>query len=449
MDVISLLPQFGSFFYTVVTFVVALSVIVAVHEYGHYIVGRWSGIHAEVFSIGFGPVLWSRVDKRGTRWQIALLPFGGYVRFLGDADAASGKDSAAMEAAQADPAHLRSTMHGAPLWARSATVVAGPVFNFVLSALVFAGIFLSSGTARDPLTVGELDATPWPSGTLQAGDELLAMGGVDVPSLDDAEGWRTFRDSVPLQDLLSYRVGRDGTEMEIEGPYPWPSLVQSIAPRSAAVSAGLQPGDAIVGIDGHQIFAFDQLKDAVEGGEGMPMELTVMRDGREMSLTLTPRPTDEPQADGGFATQWRIGIGGGMVITPAKESIGIVKALTGGVTQVWTVIETSLSGLKHMIIGNISTCNLSGPIGIAETSGTMASQGLISFITFIAVLSTAVGMLNLFPIPALDGGHLMFYAYEAVTGRPPNDKIMRLLMTLGIAAILSLMLFSLSNDIFC
>lgn len=449
MDAVSLLPQFGSFFYTLISFVVALSVIVFVHEYGHYIVGRWSGIHAEVFSIGFGPVLWSRADKRGTRWQIALLPFGGYVKFLGDADAASGKDADAMDAAEADPALLRRTMHGAPLWARSATVAAGPVFNFVMSALVFAAIFMVQGTARDPLTVGSIEQTPWSQEGLQAGDELISIGGVDVPSFDDAEGWGGFSDAVPQQDVLAYEVRRNGQLQTVDGPYLWPSLVQSIAPRSAAADAGLRPGDAIVSLNLQPIFAFDQLKAAVESGNGAPIALQVNRGGELLEMTLVPRPTDEPQPDGGFKTQWRIGVVGGMVIEPASETLGAGKALTGGVTQVWTVIGTSLSGLKHMITGAISTCNLSGPLGIAETSGTMASQGAQSFITFIAVLSTAVGMLNLFPIPALDGGHLMFYAYEAVTGRPPSDSAMRLLMTVGIAAILTLMLFSLSNDIFC
>ena len=136
----ALIPQFGGLIWTLLAFVIALSVIVAIHEYGHYIVGRWSGIHADVFSLGFGPVIYSRYDKRGTKWQIAALPFGGYVKFAGDADAASGKDVAAMEAVEADPKRLRATMHGAPLWARAATVAAGPVFNFALSILVFAAI---------------------------------------------------------------------------------------------------------------------------------------------------------------------------------------------------------------------------------------------------------------------------------------------------------------------
>ena len=148
-------------------------------------------------------------------------------------------------------------------------------------------------------------------------------------------------------------------------------------------------------------------------------------------------------------SKWRIGIAGGLVFQPATTTVGPVNALSAGAVQVWAVIDTSLSGLKHMITGAISTCNLSGPLGIAETSGAMASQGVQSFIWFIAVLSAAVGLLNLFPIPALDRGHLMFYAYEAVVRKPPSDMAMRVLMTLGIAAILSLMVFALGNDILC
>jgi len=154
LDIVGIFAQFGSVFGTLVAFVVALSVIVAIHEYGHYIVGRWSGIKADVFSLGFGPVLFSRFDKHGTKWQVAALPFGGYVKFAGDANAASGKDEEAMAEAAQDPEKLRHTMHGAPLWARAATVLAGPVFNFALSIIIFTAVGLNVGTPRDPLTVG-------------------------------------------------------------------------------------------------------------------------------------------------------------------------------------------------------------------------------------------------------------------------------------------------------
>ncbi|MEX5565047.1 RIP metalloprotease RseP [Pseudophaeobacter sp. 1A16562] len=449
MDIVTLLPQFGGFLYTIGSFVVALSVIVAVHEYGHYIVGRWSGIHAEVFSLGFGPVLFSRVDKRGTRWQIALLPFGGYVKFLGDADAASGKDSAAMEAAANDPTRLRQTMHGAPLWARSATVAAGPVFNFVMSVIIFSVLAMTQGTLRDPLAIGTLVPLPGIENQLREGDELVAIEGVAIPDEAGAMSWGEFRDQLPMVQPMEYQVRRDGQLVSVQGPFLSPPHVRAVAPRSAASDAGLQAGDVITGVDGEPIFAFDQLKQTVEQADGRVLLLDVWRQGQELELALAPRRTDEPQPDGSFATRWRIGVVGGQAFEPATEVGGVGESLVAGASQVWSVIDMSISGLTHMITGAISTCNLSGPIGIAETSSAMASQGAVSFIRFIAVLSTAVGLLNLFPVPALDGGHLVFYAYEAVTGRPPSDGAMRILMTLGIAMILSLMVFALGNDLFC
>ncbi|GFE50127.1 zinc metalloprotease [Roseobacter cerasinus] len=449
MDIFTLIPQFGGLVWTIAAFVVALSVIVAIHEYGHYIVGRWSGIHADVFSIGFGPVLWSHVDRRGTRWQIAALPFGGYVKFAGDANAASGKDEAAMAEAQADPARLRATMHGAPLWARTATVAAGPIFNFALSIVVFAAVIVTSGVSRDPLTVGELRPLPVEIRGLQTGDEIIGINGEAIPSTEDAVAYSAFIDALPLQPQLDYTVVREGSERIVRGAYLLPPLVSAVTPQSAALGAGLEVDDVIIVVDDTPIFAFDQLKEKVEGGNGAPLALRVWRDGEELDMTLTPRRVDEPQPGGGFATQWRIGIAGGLAFEPATETPGVGAALASGARQTVRIIEGSLSGLAHMITGAISTCNLSGPIGIAQTSGAMASQGAQSFIWFIAVLSTAVGLLNLFPVPALDGGHLVFYAYEAVAGKPPSDKALQVLMTLGFATVLSLMLFALGNDVFC
>lgn len=448
MDISALFSAFGGTAWTLFFFVLALSVIVAIHEYGHYIVGRWSGIQADVFSIGFGPVLWSRMDKRGTRWQIAALPFGGYVKFAGDANAASGKDEAAMEEAQADPAALRRTMHGAPLWARAATVAAGPVFNFALSIMVFAIVGYSNGVIRDPLTVGELRPLPAEVQELQSGDVVLAIEGATVPSIND-DAYSDFMSDLPQKPQLEYTIEREGSERVVMGPYLRPPLVSSVSPQSAAVAADLERGDVITAVDGAPIFAFGQIKEAVEGSDGRSLNLTVWRDGTLSEKVLTPKRVDEPQPEGGFVTQWRIGIASGNAFEPATEAPGVGEAITGGVAQTWRIISGSVSGLGYMITGAISTCNLSGPIGIAQVSGTMASQGLESFIWFIAVLSTAVGLLNLFPIPALDGGHLVFYAYEAVTGKPPSDGALRVLMTVGLALVLSLMVFALGNDLFC
>ncbi|WP_323784565.1 RIP metalloprotease RseP [Thalassovita sp.] len=446
MDIISQIPVFGGVLSTLLAFVAALSVIVAVHEYGHYIVGRWSGIKAEVFSLGFGPVLFSRVDKRGTRWQLALLPFGGYVKFLGDSNAASvGGDEAVLQEISADQS--RNTMLGAPLWARTATVAAGPVFNFILSIAVFTLIGFSNGMVKDPLTVGNLHPMPEVL-ALQPGDELVSIAGIDVPSYND-EAFSDFFDALPLQRQLDYVVRRNDALVTLSAPYPMPAAIRQLAPRSAAYEIDLKVGDVITSVDGEPVFAFAQLKDAVESGEGKPLALTVWRAGETLDFTLSPRRVDEPQPDGGFQTNWRIGIVGAMLMEPATESPGIGTAVLNGISLTWDIVRSSLSGLYHIITGAISTCNMSGPLGIAEVSGAMASQGTQSFVYFIGVLSTAVGLLNLFPIPILDGGHLAFYGYEAISGRPPSERALNIMMRAGLALILGLMLFALTNDIFC
>ncbi|SHH74814.1 RIP metalloprotease RseP [Marivita hallyeonensis] len=446
MDIAALLPQFGGVIWTILAFLIALSVIVAIHEYGHYIVGRWSGIDADVFSLGFGPVLFSRVDKRGTKWQFALLPLGGYVKFKGDSNASGGKDDEAM-AALSD-AERRRTMNGAPLWARAATVAAGPVFNFALSILIFTGVFMLRGEVSDPVAVGELRAVP-SQNELQVGDELVAINGVPLPDFEEPDAFDTFLRELPVAEHLDYTVIRDDGQQVVEGPYVFPPVATQIIPRSAADDAGFRPGDIVTAINGEDVFAFDQLREAVEGSNGNTLGLTVWRDGDYRDLELTPRRTDEPQSDGSFKTVYRMGIVGGMFFEPATEFAGPFSAFSAGIQQTGRIIEGSLSGLYHMVTGAISTCNLSGPIGIAETSGSMASQGTASFIWFIAVLSTAVGLLNLFPIPVLDGGHLVFHAYEAVTGKPPSDVALRRLMAVGLTMLLSLMLFAVSNDLFC
>ena len=470
MDIIGFLPQFGSIFMTLLAFVVALSAIVAVHEYGHYIVGRWSGIKAEVFSLGFGPVLFSRMDRHGTRWQMAALPFGGYVKFLGDANAASvGGSTAVVDGnpileAQTFDKHLtdqaevehralhltsRNTMLGAPLWARSATVAAGPIFNFILSFFVFAGILLFNGQPITPLTVSALPAFPDAiEQQLLPGDRILSVEGT---ALNYPDGLSAAIATVPSKPSVAYEVERDGARMTVLGPQPRPAVVQSITPRSATDDGSMKIGDVIVSMNGTPVYQFNDMIEIVNAIRDQPIELEVWRNGETFTETLTPRLVAIPQDDGSMRDEPKLGIGnGGLFFEPATTKVGILESMRLAISQVWFIIKQSINGLKQMIIGNINTCNLSGPVGIAETSGSMASQGTLSFISFIAVLSTAVGLLNLFPIPVLDGGHLCFHAYEAVTGKMPSDTALRIFMMLGIALIGSMMVFAIGNDLlFC
>jgi len=444
MDLLALIPQFGNLAFTIAAFVIALLTIIFVHEFGHYIIGRWSGIKADVFSLGFGPVLWHRTDQYGTKWQLAAIPFGGYVKFRGDSNAASAKDDKTIKALSAE--ELRETMHGAPLWARASTVAAGPIANFILAVAVFFGLALYSGNVKEPLTVGEL--LPMPNGTydLRVGDQVIEIAGNEISDLATMEG---LDDRLPIQETLPYIVIRSGKEVEITGPFTYPPMVNFLVPRGAAYEAGLKVGDVITAIDGREIIAFSQLKQAVEGSEGRDLALSVWRQGDIIDITLTPRSSDEPQDDGGFESYWRIGVALDFMFEPEREIVGFGEAIEYGFTSVQRIITDTLSGLYHVITGSISTCYLTGPVGIAETSGAMASQGLDDFVYFIAFLSTAIGLMNLLPIPVLDGGHLVFHVYEATVGRPPHEGVFRVLMTIGLVFVLGFMVFALGNDVAC
>ncbi|MGJ8583158.1 MAG: RIP metalloprotease RseP [Marinosulfonomonas sp.] len=443
MELFNLLSSFGSLIFTLVSFVVALLIIVAVHEYGHYIVGRWTGIYAEVFSLGFGKVLWSRHDKRGTKWQIAAMPFGGYVKFQGDANAASGADSEAIAAMNAE--QRRHSMHTAPLWARAATVAAGPVFNFILSILIFAAIIGWRGFAADPLTIADLRPVPIEQG-LEVGDEIIAIAGKPTPLLEAFDG---YIDSLPEEPELQYDIRRDGQDMTVTGPFPYPPLVTSLSQRSAALDADIEVGDFILEANDTPIATFSQLRTIVGSSDGQPISLEVWRDGEVINTTITPKRADLPLADGGFETRWLIGITGGMAFEPKTASPGPIEAVQYGAQQTYFIIKSSLSGIVHMISGQISTCNMSSPIGIAQATGAAASQGFSSFLWLVAVLSTAIGFMNLLPIPVLDGGHLVFQFYEAIFRRPPNDKAMQVMMSVGLALLLTVMLFAVFKDVTC
>jgi regulator of sigma E protease len=244
-------------------------------------------------------------------------------------------------------------------------------------------------------------------------------------------------------------VERGGQRVTFEGPYPFPPIADAVQPQSAAAEAGLREGDVVLSVDGAEVQSFNQLRDIVGASEGRALTLTLWRAGETVTTTLAPRRMDLPLPEGGFETRWLLGLSGGVVFEPETRTPGPVEALGLAASQVGFVIETSLSGLWHMITGAISACNLRGPIGIAETSGAAAAQGVDSFVWFLAILSVAVGLMNLFPVPVLDGGHLVFHAWEAVTGKPPSERVLKALMSVGLALLLTLMVFALSNDLFC
>ncbi|MEO0358416.1 MAG: RIP metalloprotease RseP, partial [Pseudomonadota bacterium] len=237
--------------------------------------------------------------------------------------------------------------------------------------------------------------------------------------------------------------------LDVTGPYPYPAFAFGVNPQSAAIDAGLSAGDVILSVNGTDVISFSDLQHVVARAEGSALTLDIWRDGVAFSTQLSPRKVDIPRPDGGFDQRWLIGITGGLFFEPETETLGPWPAVTAATQRTGDIIQSSLSGLWHILTGAISTCNLSGPVTIAETSGQMATMGTITFLSFIAVLSTAIGLMNLFPIPMLDGGHLVFYAYEAVTGRTPSDRAYQVLMVAGFSLVMTLMTFALITDIFC
>ncbi len=442
MDTIASIPLIGGFLSTVLPFVVVLGIVVFVHEFGHYIVARWCGIRSEVFSIGFGPVLWSRRDRRGTLWQVAALPLGGYVKYVGDADGASRTDADALEKMSAEErAH---SFHGATVWRRMLAVLAGPAFNFLLTIVVFTGLSLWQGVPTERPTIGGIEALPGVEQPLRAGDVLLAVNGTPVKGFED---FYAAAEAMPSPGPMHIRIERDGATLEVDAPYLMPPLVKGVGPLSPASEAGLRPGDFIEKVDGKDVASFEDLRTMVLASGGRTLPLTVWRDGAVLTLSITPKEQDTEDGKGGFERRVMIGVAGAPIYLPATVTPAPWTAVGFGVERMGSVIVQSLNGMRAMLTGAIGADNLQGPLGIAMVSGQTAAQGLPAFIVLIGMISTAIGLLNLFPIPILDGGHFMAFVIEAVRGRPPSAAVMQVAMSIGLGLILLLMVFATYNDI--
>lgn len=431
-QIIDLLPTLAL---SVSSFILAILVIVTVHELGHYLVGRWRGIGAEVFSVGFGPELAAFTDRRGTRWRLALLPLGGYVKFNGDASAASApsgeKGGGSFEAAS--------------LPSRALTVAAGPAVNFLFAILLIAGAAWWSGVADEEPRIGALRPFPVETG-LARGDIVRGVAGREVSSyLELIE----LSAELPSGDPLPWAVERGGERIIVPGPRPLPPLIERVNPASPAHRAGLEPGDVIIGMNGSPVSDFSEVRDAVIGSGGAPVRILIWRDGSRLEAEITPDRTDQPLPGGGFEARWTLGVGAGPVFEPSLRTPGPVEALGIGAQRTWGIITLNASALSHLVTGAISPCNVRGVITMGEVSGATAAQGPGSFLMFLALLSVVVGFMNLIPIPTLDGGHLLLYAWEAVRGRAPSPRVTSAMMTAGMVLLIALMGFGLINDLTC
>lgn len=356
-------------------FLFVLTIVVFVHEFGHFWVGRRCGVGVKAFSIGFGRELVGWNDHHGTRWKISAIPLGGYVKFVGDMNGASVPDDAQMARMSAQERAV--SFHHQSLGKRAAVVAAGPMANFILAILVFAGI------------------------TFFTGRQVLAP------------------------------------------------RVEAVQPGSAAEAAGFLAGDLVKSIDGRTIASFSDMQRIISTSAGDALDFQVDRGGRSVSFSATPAVKEVDVPGFGKQRMGLLGLQGSHDPADLQHvTYGPLDSLEMGVGETWNVVERTFNYLGKLVSGRESPQQLSGPIGIMRVSGDVAAIGGIGpLVGLIAILSVSIGLLNLFPIPLLDGGHLLFYAIEAIRGRPLSDRAQEIGFRIGLALVVMLMLFATWNDI--
>ena len=364
----------GGFAGYVIPFLFVLSLVVFFHELGHFLVARRCGVRILVFSIGFGPEIIGFNDRHGTRWKISAIPLGGFVKFLGDENAASVPDGEALT--RMDPSERAQSFMFQPVAKRAAVVVAGPLANFALAIVIFAAVFMLYG-----------------------------------------------------KQTMSARV-------------------DAVQPDSAAAAAGFKPGDVVVAINGHAIDSFSDMQRIISESAGDRLDITVNRDGVDRVLEATPTLKEVKDNFGNVRRVGILGISRSMAPEDLTfHPVAPPQAVWLSLQETWTVIYRTLSYIGGVITGREAANQLGGPIRIAQMSGQVASFGFVPLVQLAAVLSVSIGLLNLFPIPLLDGGHLLFYSIEAVRGRPLSERAQEVGFRIGLAIVFMLMIFATFNDI--
>lgn len=358
----------------IVPFLFVLTVIVFFHELGHFLIGRLCGIKVLAFSVGFGPELVGFNDRRGTRWKLCAIPLGGYVKFLGDENAASMPDNAAVAAM--NPDERAQSFPAKSVWRRAATVVAGPVANFILAIVIFAGVaFVSGRPVGDP-------------------------------------------------------------------------VISEVRAGTPAAAAGLVAGDRIVSLDGNKVTYFNDILEYIATRAEVPIAVGVERAGAPLQFTVTPKVVTQTDPFGNEVQTPLMGIVASKESASFRvENLSALESLRFGVDQTWFFTRHTVSFIGGIFSGQSGAEQIGGPIRIAGISSQVATLGFAAVLILAAQLSISIGLLNLMPIPMLDGGHLMFYAFEALRGRPLSERVQDVGFRIGIALVLSLMIFAVWNDI--
>lgn len=444
-------------FQTIVMAIVTLGILVAFHEFGHFWVARRCGIKVLRFSIGFGTPLWRTRDRLGTEYTIAAIPLGGYVKMLDEREG------------EVDPAEVSQAFNRQSVWARIAVVSAGPLANFLLAIVVFWALFLRGESGLVPVIAEIAPDTPAYFAGIEPGQEIVSIDGDETPTvsalsfrllerLGDTGSIRiaarypgsdvVYESSAPIDRWLAGQESPNpiaGLGLTIDAP-PLVPLIDSVVDDSPAAAAGFQAGDRVVAANGEPMPLWMDWVNYVRARPGESVSVEIERDGMPLSLTVVP----EAREQGGE----RYGSVGMMVRSPEipedrirRFDRGPIDALGAALARTGHLISFTFESMGKMLQGLISPSNLSGPITIAQVAASSAESGLWSWLGFLALLSISLGALNLLPIPVLDGGHLLFYLAEALTGRPVPEKVQALGYQMGMMLVLSLMAFALYNDV--
>jgi regulator of sigma E protease len=444
--------------HTLFYFAIAIGVLVSFHEFGHFWVARKAGVKVLRFSVGFGKVLWSyQKNPDATEYVLSAIPLGGYVKMVDEREGEVKKED------------LPFAFNRQSLLARTMIVAAGPVFNLVLAVVLFWSVLVIGETGLKPILGAVGQGTLAATAGFAEGDQIISVNDKLTPTWSEAmgviiasalDGDQDIKVTVKNLDDQTYvrllKIAESDTQnpdvlYEHLGFKPWsPKLkpvIGKVLPDSAALAAGLHPGDLIVSADGTVINEWMQWVDTVKSHPGVAIKLIIERDGVQLPLTITPKSIQSEQK-----TEGKIGAS---VFVPkeliksfsVEYSLSPLKAIPVALETTSYYAVTTLKMMGRMLIGKASVKNLSGPISIAEYAGQSAEMGLSPFLKFMALVSVSLGVLNLLPVPVLDGGHLLFYALEAIKGSPVSDKIQVFFQQVGIALLVSLMALAMVLDV--
>ncbi len=443
----------------VIGFLLTIAIIVVIHEWGHYIVARLAGVKILAFSFGFGRVLWKKTDKRGCEWRFSMWPLGGYVKMLDIAEK-PGLDAEGLRFSAADWAN---SFDKKSVWRRFAVVLAGPAMNLILAAVIYAALAMA-GTYEPSTKLGDpMPGTQAESVGVMAGDTVTAVAGNAVRSRNDLRfelvGWMgeksvpvTLADSsdgVSDQRTVTFDLSEFRGETQ-QDPLDYLGLTQavkgivvaSVLPGSAAEAAGLARGDLVQTVNGDKVTTAQGLITVIRANLGKSVTLAVKRaDGTEADIAVEVRPET---VDGRIVG--RIGASLAAATDYVFTREGPAGAAVVGVRRVWDTIRVTAKSLYGMMTGEVSVKSLSGPVTIGDLAGQTLSYGVIPYLLFLAMISISIGVLNLLPVPVLDGGHLAFYLYEMATGRRPSERVLEWGQKAGLVLLLALMAVALSND---